>query len=161
MYHNLKRHALFHMLLSLMLLPLLAACTTAGLQDLQSPHVTLSNIAPSDSMTFFEQRYDVALRVQNPNNVPLSVDGLNYTVTLNEREFARGVSRDKISIPALGDEVIHVTVTNSPLDWVKQIDQLNSHPDIKPSYKIEGTLFLQGLGGRRLPFLQSGWFIPE
>lgn len=147
-------------LLWLLSLPLLAACATSGLRDLESPYVTLSNVSPANSMSIFEQRYDVALRVQNPNNVDLPVDGFNYTLILNDREFARGVSRDNVVIPALGEQVIHVTVTNSLLDWVKQIDRLNNNPTLKPSYKVQGTLFLQGLGAQRLPFSQAGTFMP-
>ena len=154
MLHNFRSH----MLALLLLLPLLAGCATAGFQNLETPHVTLSNVQPMDSMGVFEQHYDVTLRIQNPNNVDLPIDGLNYKVILNDREFARGVSRDRVVIPALGDEIIHVTVTNSPFDWVKQIDRLNSTPNIQPSYKIEGTLFLQGFGGRKLPFSQAGTF---
>ncbi|MCM2343216.1 MAG: LEA type 2 family protein [Alphaproteobacteria bacterium] len=141
-------------------LPLLAACASAGFNDLQTPYVQLSNITPGENMTFFEQRYDVALRIQNPNNVALPVAGLNYRVVLNDREFARGVSRDQTLILALGEEIVHVTVTSNPLDWLKQIDRLQSNPDLKPSYEVDGVLFLSGAAGRRLPFAQRGTFIP-
>lgn len=150
-----------HRYLAVLLLPVLAACATSGLGNLQPPHVTLSNIAPADNMTFFEQRYHVTLRVQNPNNTDLPVDGLNYNVTLNGKEFARGVSQDDVTIPALGEGLVHVTVTSSPFDWVRQIDQLNRNPDLRPSYKVDGSLYLKGLGNRRLPFSQSGTFVPE
>lgn len=150
-----------HHYLAAFLLPLLAACATSGLGNLQSPHVTLSNIAPADNMTFFEQRYHVTLRVQNPNNTALPVDGLNYNVTLNGKEFARGVSQDDVTIPALGEGLVHVTVTSSPFDWVRQIDQLNRNPDLRPSYKVDGNLYLKGIGNSRLPFSQSGTFVPE
>lgn len=140
---------------------LLVACASAGLSNLQAPQVSLSNIEPSGSMTFFEQRYDVALRVQNPNNTDLHVTGMNYNVVLNGQDFARGVSRNAVTIPALGEQIIHVTVTNSPLDWVKQIERLNSDPSLQPSYKVNGALFLRGFGNRSLAFSQSGKFLPQ
>ena len=89
---------------------LVAAC--AGLQDVQTPNVTLSNIEPASDMTLFEQRYDVTLRIQNTNNVSLPLSGLSYAVTLNGQEFARGVSRDRVVIPALGEKLVHVTVSS-------------------------------------------------
>lgn len=148
------------MLLTLLWLPLLAACATGGPDGLQSPYVSLSNITPGDSMTFFEQRYEVALRVQNPNNTPLPIAGMNYHVILNDREFARGVSHEETLIPALGEAIVHVTVTSGPLDWLKQIDRLESDPALKPSYKIEGAFFLSGFAVRRVPFSQAGTFMP-
>lgn len=139
----------------------LSACASTGVGGLQAPYVSLSNITPAADMTFFEQRYDVALRVQNPNNVDLSVTGLNYRVILNDREFARGVSRDQMKIPALGEKVVHVTVTSGAFDWFKQINRIQSNPDLKPSYKVEGTLHLQGPFSRSLSFENSGSFDME
>lgn len=144
-----------------LLLPLLTACATGHLRNLEEPRVTLVDVVSAEAPGVFEQRYNVTLRIQNPNNVDLPLEGLNYTVFLNDREFARGVSRDHAVVPALGEEVVHVTVTNSPLDWVKQIDRLQSDPALQPSYKVQGALFLQGYGQQRLPFSQSGQFLPS
>lgn len=139
---------------------LLAGCS-AGLNNLQTPEVTLSNIAPAAEMTVFEQRYDVTLRVQNPNNVVLPLSGLSYAVTLNDQEFARGVSNEKIAVPALGESLVHVTVTSGPLDWIKQIGHLQANPEINPSYRVEGVLYLDDYSGRKLPFSKAGRFMPE
>jgi LEA14-like dessication related protein len=136
---------------------MLTACA-AGFTDLQTPNVTLSNIQPAADITVFEQRYDVTLRIQNTNNVALPVSGLSYAVTLNEQEFARGVSNENVVIPALGERLVHVTVTTGPLDWIKQVDHLQSKPETVPTYSITGVLYLEGLPGRKLPFSKSGKF---
>jgi LEA14-like dessication related protein len=137
----------------------LLACTALG--PLQTPDVTLSNIETGRGMTLFEQRYDVTLRIQNPNNADLKLSGLSYAVTLNDQEFARGVSNERTVIPALGEKLVHVTMTSSPLDWINQINQLQANPELSPSYSVSGVLYLEGFTGRELPFSKAGKFVPD
>lgn len=137
----------------------LSACVTNP-DTLEPPNVTLANIAPAGDMTLFEQRYDVTLRVQNPNDAVLPVKGISYAISLNEQEFARGVSDDAVRIPALGEELVKVTVASSPLDWLRQIGQLQNNPAFSPSYSVQGKLYLQGYGDKVLPFSQAGKFMP-
>lgn len=134
---------------------ILAACV-AGPGSLQPPNVTLSNVVPASGMTVFEQRYDVTLRIQNPNNAALPVSGLSYAIKLNGQEFARGVSNEHITVPALGDSLMKVTVTSTALDWLRQIERVQTTPDINPSYEVKGVLYLEGYGNNRLPFSQAG-----
>ncbi len=145
----------------LLLFPILCLTACSALGPLQTPDVTLSNIEAGKGMTLFEQRYDVTLRIQNPNNADLPVSGLSYAVTLNDQEFARGVSNERIVIPALGEKLVHVTVTSNPLDWINQINQLQANPERSPSYSVSGVLYLEGLAGRELPFSKAGKFVPN
>ncbi|HTK85935.1 MAG TPA: LEA type 2 family protein [Patescibacteria group bacterium] len=137
---------------------LLWACAPAA--DLQTPAVTLSDIRPSGRMTAFEQRYDVALRIQNPNQIDLPLDGLSYAVALNGQDFARGVSHDRETIPALGEGIVHVMVSSNALDWIRQIAEIQAHPDTNPSYKVSGTIYVRGYNNTAMPFSQSGTFTP-
>lgn len=133
-----------------------AGCAGVATGGLEPPEVSLVNITPTDEMTLFEQRYDVSLRIQNPNNQSLPVSGLRYNLALNGKDFARGVSHDDVDVPALGDAITHVMVSSGPLDWLNQINQMQSHPDLRPSYKVSGTIYLGGYGARSLPFEKSG-----
>ena len=153
--HKQNAKMIFFILLTIFL----TACT-GPLQNLQPPNVTLSNVTTAREMTVFEQRYDLTLRIQNPNNVALPVSGLSYTVTLNEKEFARGVSNEHTNIPALSEGLVHVTVTSGALDWLRQIEQIQTKPDLNPSYSITGTLYLEGFPGGSLPFSKAGAFTP-
>lgn len=139
----------------LLLLTFLAACAGTGLGGLEAPNVTLADLRPK-GMTVFEQQYDIALRVQNPNNRPLAINGLNFSVDINGQEFARGVGREKTTIPALGDGIIHITVTSSTFDWLRQLDKLGRNDGKDLSYALKGSLFLDGMGMGRLPFTRSG-----
>jgi len=138
----------------------LAACA-AGLGDLQAPNVTLASIAPAENMTVFEQRSDLTLRIQNTNNVDLPVSGLSYVVTFNGEEFARGVSNERLTVPALGEKLMRVTVTSGPLDWMRQLVRLQGDPALTPSYKVEGILYLDDYAGRKLPFSKTGEFVAK
>ncbi len=142
------------------LLSALVLWSCAPAADLQTPAVMLSDIRPSGRMTVFEQRYDIALRIQNPNQMDLPLDGLNYSVALNGQEFARGVSHDHETIPALGESVVHVMVSSNAMDWIRQIAEIQAHPDMNPSYKISGTLYVRGYNATPMPFSQSGTFTP-
>lgn len=147
--------------LSCFLLLVLAACAPGLPEDLKAPYVFLSSVAPAGDMTVFEQRYEVGLRIQNPNDVPLPVAGMKYALILNGQEFARGVGGEKTVIPALGEGVVRVTVTSGALDWIGQIGRLQNAPDGSLSYELAGELYLQGRPGRPLPFSESGRFPPS
>lgn len=84
----------------------LLSCTSAGTR-VQSPYVTLANVEISD-VTRFEQRYQVTVRIQNPNDFDMPVTGMSYELYINDRRFARGVSDISISVPRFGETVVTV-----------------------------------------------------
>ncbi|EAR21803.1 LEA type 2 family protein, partial [Nitrococcus mobilis] len=87
--------------LALVLVVAVAGC--AGLyQYADPPRVTLAGIRILD-LNLFEQRYQLALRVQNPNRFDLPIERMSYTLEVNGSEFAHGVNNQKNTIPALGE----------------------------------------------------------
>lgn len=140
---------------------LFTAC--AGLGGYREPpRVSLVGIQPLD-MTLMEQRYRLALRILNPNDVDLPVSGMNYSVELNGREFAYGVSRQEVTIPALGEAVVEVEVISSLLDMLRQLRALEDDTARGLDYRLVGDLRL-GDHGVRLPFEYSGsldWVPPS
>ena len=89
----------------------LSACSTFGSKP-ESPVVTLAGlqIVKAD---FFEQRFALDLRLQNPNDFVLPIRGMSYDLVLNGTSFASGVSASKVDVPALGEAVVKVeSVTN-------------------------------------------------
>lgn len=116
----------------------------------ESPEVLLVNIKPLDT-TIFEQRLQVDLRIRNPNDFDLEVTGIDFTLHLNDKRLARGLSNKTSTIPRLGDSVLSVETTTSTLDVVRQL--LNFRQDQDVTYQIEGVLHSQGT---RLPFDNRG-----
>ncbi len=119
----------------------------------EAPEVLLVNIKPLDT-TIFEQRLQVDLRIRNPNDFDLEVTGLDFTLHLNDKRLARGMSNKASTIPRLGDSVLSVETTTSTLDVMRQL--LNFRQDQDVTYQIEGVLHSKGT---RLPFDNSGVII--
>lgn len=129
---------------------LLAAC--AALQPYaETPRVSLVSIRPLD-MQMLEQRYALRIRILNPNRVALPVAGLSYTLEVNGREFAYGVSQQAVTIPPYGEAVLDVELVSNLLDLLRQLER---PPAGGLDYRLHGRL---GLSGRRsgLAFDYSG-----
>lgn len=110
----------------------------------------VSNLKPLGG-TLFEQHIQVDLRVRNPNDFDLDVTGLDFTLQLNNKKVARGLSNQSVTIPRLGDAILTVETTTSTLDVLSQLLKLTSGNDI--TYQIKGILHLQDIP---LPFDNQG-----
>ncbi len=119
----------------------------------EPPRVSLADIRLVDA-SLFEQRYALKLRVQNPNAFRLPIDGLDYTLSLNGKAFAHGVSNAALSVPAYGESVITVSLISQLGDTLRQLRALSSGPGAI-SYSLDGGVHL---GGRALtlPFSHIG-----
>jgi LEA14-like dessication related protein len=153
-----KKKANYKTLLPFLILLALVACASG--MSLQQPDIRLSNITPL-KMTLFEQSYDIGMKIQNPNNVDLSVSGMNYKIVLNEHDFAKGVSDEDFVVPALGETTVHVSIGSNPISWMRMLKQLNSNEINEFSYSLSGTLFLENHTKNNLSFVQSGSFSPR
>ena len=72
------------------LMILLAGC--AGISGLsQKPEVSLAGLELAE-LKLFEQRFKMKLRIQNPNDVELKINGLTFDVDINGLPFAKGLS---------------------------------------------------------------------
>ena len=123
---------------------LLAGC--AGMQfGLASPDVSVVNIRLLDG-NLLEQRFLLTLRVINPNNVDIAVEGLTFTVDLNDQPFAKGVSNQATVIPRLGDGTIDVTATTGLASFLRQFRDLRKIQD-RVEYRLKGRLVTGRFGG--------------
>ncbi len=137
----------------LMVVLLLAGCASlGGYRD--PPRVSLVSIEPLD-MTLLEQRYALQLRILNPNDVALPVSGLNYSIEINRREFAYGVSRQSVTIPAHGEALLDVEVISNLLSLMRQVQELGAGGKQVIEYRLSGKLSLDH-SPVRLPFDYSG-----
>jgi LEA14-like dessication related protein len=128
----------------LLILTVLAAC--ASLPPTEPPRVSLSGLEPLD-MSLFEQRYRLFLRIQNPNPTALAVRGMSFTLYVNDRELASGVSPDGAEIPAFDEAVVPVAVTSTLFRLYDQLRALESDPGQGLRYRLRGRLHLRGLPG--------------
>lgn len=123
---------------------------------LESPYVSLAGLELKQ-MGVFEQRYDLTLRIQNPNAVALPIAGMNYELQLNGKSFARGVNNELVDIPAYGEALTHVEVTSNFVGLLDHVKRLGQKGEPRLDYKVEGSV---SIAHRMfaLPFSHEGSF---
>jgi LEA14-like dessication related protein len=139
--------------LSLGLAALAASCALPG--DAEPPIVSLADLRVG-RMGLFEQEAFVTLRLRNPNDAAMPIDGAKFNIKLNGEPFARGVSNQSLTVPRLGDATMDATMVISTFDVLNQF--LNAGNLQALTYELEGTAFYSGLGffRRSAPFNQVG-----
>jgi len=143
-----------------MLVPLTVLCLTACATvppDIEPPKIIIANIAPKD-VAVFEQRFDVQLRIQNPNNQELEINGLRCDIELNDKEFSNGMSGQKVKIPRFGSEVVNVEVFTGLGSFLRQFQEFNKSGVGKVRYRLKGTAFVEASSSFKLPFDEKGEF---
>jgi LEA14-like dessication related protein len=136
-------------LLALMM-ALLAGC--AGLPPgAEPPSVTLAGLGVN-SASLFEQQLSLKLRVQNPNPEAFEIDGIAFTLELNDQPFAKGVGNQPITVPRYGSALMDVEAVSTLSSFLRQLGKLVDKPELR--YRIKGTLSIAG--GTRIPFDRRG-----
>lgn len=134
-----------------LLLTLLGGC--AGLFSRpEPPQISLASIRPVD-MGLFEQRYRLRLRVQNPNPFALRIKGMDYSLYLNDQQFAQGVSPESATVPAYGEQVVEVDVISNLARLFDQFSELGRQRSL--SYRLVGGIRLANVTAR-IPFEYQG-----
>lgn len=138
---------------SLLLLAFIVAAFSgcAGLLLREPLKVTVADVAPLPSEGL-EARFQVTLRVQNPNDVAIRYDGLSVDLELAGLAFGSGVSNAQGEVPRFGEALIRVPVTVPFTSLLRQLFALPGRGE-KPrdaiDYKVSGRLGGVGLGGVR------------
>ena len=120
---------------------------------LKEPSVSLSDLRMLDG-TVFEQRMLIILRLGNPNNVDLAIDGLTFNLEVNGEELAEGYSKDAVIIPRLGQAAVRVIATTTLLDMVRQAIALGRTTEL--TYRMTGDVYLKGGFGRSVSYEKKG-----
>jgi LEA14-like dessication related protein len=142
--------------LSLSLFFLGLACAHFG-RGLQTPEVSLVDLLPLPSETL-EQRFELRVRILNPNDEALAIDGIDLTLDLNDRRLGRALSSEELEIPRLGDEVVALVATTHLLDVLRQAIALPEASGL--DYSLHGRIYLSGSPGW-LRVSHEGSLLPE
>jgi LEA14-like dessication related protein len=130
---------IFSRLSGLALLVCLAACSSIP-ADFEKPTVTLAGVSVG-TISLLEQQFVLNLRVANPNNIDIPLNGLNVSLDVNGKAFANGVSSEATTLPRLGSAIIKLKVSTSLSTFIQQFNALQASG--KPiAYRIKGKLFL-------------------
>jgi LEA14-like dessication related protein len=129
----------------------LAACASPDYPE--PPEVVLLSLVPTD-VSLMEQKVAVSLRVRNPNNAAMKVEGLRYTIDIAGKTFAKGTSDAEATVPRLGEVEVDGVGRIATADLIRQVVGTTTATGL--SYRLWGTLFLSS--GGKLSFDNSGQF---
>lgn len=141
-------------LLAFALMLALAGCAVLRMQTAESPRVTVTGLALT-GLSLFEQRFAVTLRLQNPNEFPLPIAGFDYVLELDGETFASGVSDRAVTLPALGEEAVTLSVSSNLLSSLDQFRRWQREPPATLTYALRGRLSVAD-APVRLPFEYDG-----
>ena len=141
----------------LILLMLLSACASV-LKQPEPPRVSVVGLEIVE-VGLFEQRYVLKLRLQNTNDSDLKITGLDYELHINDHPFAHGVNRNKVVVPAFGEDIIELEVVSNLTKLFEQIRALEKRSFASIQYRISGSVKL-GNWPTKIPFDYTGEFIP-
>jgi LEA14-like dessication related protein len=132
----------------------LAACS--GLPwNVITPKVGVAEVEIK-RLGLLEQRFDVGLRISNPNDFDLTIEALEFELEVNGRPFANGLSRTSTRVPASSSAMLRVDAFMQSENLVQQFKTLtpDSLKDGVP-YRIKGR-FKMDKSSSWLPFDHSG-----
>ena len=139
----------------LCMLSMAAGC--ASIAQLEPPDVQVTSLQLLEATPgSLEQRFAVGLRLINPNNRAISLQGLDFELDVNGQRLARGVSDKAFELPRLGEAETSVIVTTSLLDVLRQAVGLSSRRDANLDYRLRGRLHLGEGFVRTVPFNHFG-----
>lgn len=119
------------------------------------PRVTLADVKLV-SAGLLEQRYQLSLRVQNPNGVAIPISGLDYVVNIGGSDFVRGVTASSFVLPANGEDLVQIDVSTNLLDSARHVYALLKSGDDNVDYSLSGNVKVDLPFVKSLPFSRSG-----
>ena len=117
---------------------LLTACAVLD-PNFKTPTVALASVQPLQT-TGLEQRFNIGLRVSNPNQQALNLVGVDYTIELDGFEVINGRANNIPSISAYGDTLINIEAAVGFMQGVKFIGSLLNKTSPELGYKINAKL---------------------
>ncbi len=131
----------------IIIITLIISGCASFIQPTEPPNISVTHLKLID-IQLLEQQYELTLRVQNPNDTPLAIKGLSYTLEINDSKLAQGVSNQAVTIPAFSEKKLHLTMVSGTFGIIRQLQSLEQtgHPVL--DYRLSGKL---SLANRLLP----------
>ena len=137
---------------------LLAGCAhLLGTAD--NPRVNIASLMPKD-IKLFEQIFVMELRVMNPGDKELVINGLAFNLEVNGQPFARGVSNESFTVGPFASHVVQVEAIATLASLLGQIVQAQKGEFSGFTYHLKGY-FHSGSSAFRIPFDEKGEFKPS
>lgn len=122
----------------IMAMALLHAC--ASLPNAEPPRVSVVGIEPLQGEGM-ELRFNVKLRIQNPNTMDINYQGMMVDLLVDGRRIASGVSNQAGKVPGYGESVYSLPITVSALDAIRKFIDIAQKPAQNAiPYELKGKL---------------------
>ena len=135
-------------------LTLLAACSLFA-PTFERPNLQVIGIQMLDG-NFFQQNFLVRLKIQNPNDRALPVNGLNADLKVGGENFANGVSNHAFTVGAFGEVEFEMTVSANMAVALLKLLAKNDKQSEAIDYELSGKVSIDLPFMRSLPFRQNG-----
>lgn len=150
--HRPARRRILARLACLSLFPFFAGC--AVLPKLEAPKLSVVSLKMQGG-DIFSQRVLVRMRVFNPNARELPIEGLTYTIEVNDAELGNGGTAAPFTVPAMGEAEFDMQITaNLAGALAKLLSRRNSSESL--DYRLRGNVNLSSGFLRRIPFDERG-----
>ena len=128
----------FRLLFTFLTLTVLSGC--ASLNTYDPPRIDIAGIAPLAGQGS-ELRFNVKLRIQNPNRVDINYKGVVVDLYVEGKRMATGLSDVPGKVPAYGELVYDLQVTVSTLNALGHAFTLMQKPPQNGiGYEVRGRL---------------------
>ena len=123
----------------------------------EQPRIDIVNLTPKE-MRLLEQTFLMELRIQNPTDADLEVNGLSFELEINGQPFARGVSNQGVKVERLSTKLVQVEAYTGLTDILRQLSEARKGSYASGfTYRLKGSVHT-GAPSFRLPFDETGQF---
>jgi len=131
----------FRQLILLPLLSLLLSACAGITYHAEPPLVTIAGIKLEKTQPL-EQQYQLQLRIRNPNETALFINGLSYTLALSGKPLADGVSSQYLEVPGFSENILCVPLLGTTFNLLTQLDSFGIANRRLLPYRLSGKVSL-------------------
>jgi LEA14-like dessication related protein len=123
----------------------------------EKPNVEIVSIMPKE-MRLLEQTFLMELRIQNPTDSDLDINGMAFELEINGQPFAKGVSNQSVKVERLSTKVVEVEAYTGLTSILRQLSEARKGSYTSGfKYRLKGSVYT-GSPSIRIPFDETGEF---
>ena len=107
--------------------------------DFDSPSVGVTSFKPLTSQGLIP-RFEIGMRVVNPNATELNLRGMSYKIFLNDYEVVEGAANELPVVPAYGEAEFKVIATVGLIEGIRFVNNLLQNASGQVSYRLQTKL---------------------
>jgi len=126
----------------------------AALPKYEAPKLSVVSLKMQGG-DIFSQRILLRMRVFNPNTRELPIEGLTYTIEVNDAELGNGGTSSPFTVPAMGEAEFDMQITTNLASALGSLlSRKNSSETL--DYRLRGKVNLSSGFLRHIPFDERG-----